>query len=545
MLTALELKDFAIVDNLSLELRQGFNVLTGETGAGKSILIDALSLLIGGRADNTMIRSGANEALLQIEFSPDSQIQLPGNQIQNISRRLKRSGRGTTRLNGEIVKLTEITEIGNKLIVIHGQHASQTLFSNTEQRKLLDRLLGDDAKKCLAVYSQTYKSYQQGLKKLETLKNTAQERAQRLDILQYQIEEIDNAKLVVGEEKKLQERVETLRYAERIVEGVSSALGLLIENEENTLDLLSRAKKSLGAAARYNKSIETLATDLNDVATSVQAISDELSSFQADFEVEPGELENAQSRLSGIENLKLKYGEDIGAILSYRTNAALELDKLKNTDEKIAEVKKELKLLYDNLKKQATSLSQARREVGSQLSEQVTEQVRPLGMKNAQFTVDIKVAETFTAYGKDKITFLFSANLGEPPAPLANVASGGELSRIMLGLNVVTGSDLPTLTFDEVDAGIGGQAARSVGALLKQLAKNHQVLVVTHLAQVAAYADTHFYVEKIERKGRTTTRISCLEDEAREKELARMLSGAVTEKALAHARELLKETELE
>ena len=261
MLTALELKDFAIVDNLSLELRQGFNVLTGETGAGKSILIDALTLLIGGRADNTMIRSGASEALLQIEFSPESQ-------IQNISRRLKRNGRGTARLDGEIVKLTEIAEMGNKLIVIHGQHASQTLFSNSEQRKLLDRLLDDDAKRCLTIYSQTYKKYQQSLKKLEALKNAVQERAQRLDILQYQIEEIDTVKLIAGEEKGLQERAETLRHAERIAEGVSAALGLLIENEENTLHLLSRAQKHLGTAARYNKSIETLANDLNDVATS-------------------------------------------------------------------------------------------------------------------------------------------------------------------------------------------------------------------------------------------------------------------------------------
>ena len=259
----------------------------------------------------------------------------------------------------------------------------------------------------------------------------------------------------------------------------------------------------------------------------VQAISDELNNFWADFEVEPGELERVQSRLSKIENLKPKYGEDIKAILNYRASAALELEKLKHTDEKIEEVKEELKLLYNDLKRQATSLSQARRQAGSQLSEEVTQQIRPLGMNNAQFTVDIKVAESFTAYGKDKITFLFSANLGEPPAPLASVASGGELSRIMLGLNVVTGSDLPTLTFDEVDAGIGGQAARSVGALLKQLANEHQVLAVTHLAQVAAYADTHFYVEKIEQGGRTTTRISCLKDEAREAELARMLSGAV------------------
>ncbi len=538
MLTALELKDFAIVDNLSLELRQGFNVLTGETGAGKSILIDALTLLTGGRADNTMIRSGASEALLQIEFSPESQ-------VQNISRRLKRNGRGTARLDGEIVKLTEIAEVGSKLIVIHGQHASQTLFSNSEQRKLLDRLLDDKAKKYLEAYSQTYKRYQQGLKKLETLKSALQERAQRLDILQYQIEEIDNAKLVVGEEKELQERTETLRHAERIAEGVGAALGLLAEDEENTLNLLSRARKHLGMAARYNKSIETLANDLNDVATSVQAITDELSSFWADFEVEPGELERAQSRLSNIENLKLKYGEDIEAILKYRANAASELEKLKQADEKIEEVKEELKSLYNDLKKQATNLSQARRKAGAQLSEQVTQQIRPLGMNNAQFMVDIKVAESFTPYGKDKITFLFSANLGEPPAPLTSVASGGELSRIMLGLNVVTGSDLPTLTFDEVDAGIGGHAARSVGALLKQLANKHQVLAVTHLAQVAAYADTHFYVEKIEQKGRTTTRISCLEDEAREAELARMLSGAVTEKALAHARELLKETKLE
>ena len=536
MLIALELKDFAIVDNLRLELSQGFNVLTGETGAGKSILIDALTLLTGGRADSTMIRSGAEAALVQIEFSPKSH-------SQTISRRLKRNGRGTARLDGEIVKVAEIAAASSKLIVIHGQHASQTLLSNSEQRKLLDKLLGSDAKSLLEAYQKTYARYQKGLKDLEALNNAARERAQRLDILKYQIEEIDNAKLVVGEEKGLQERAESLRYAERIVEGVGGASGLLAENEENALNFLSLAQKHLGMAARYNKNIETLASDLVDATASVQAICDELSSFLADFEVEPGELEDVQRRLNNIENLKLRYGEDIKAILSYRAKAFAELEELRHVDENIEELKKELKSLYAELKRQAASLSQARRKAGLELSTQVTEQIRPLGMKNAEFTVDIKVTESFTAYGKDKITFLFSANLGEPPAPLASVASGGELSRVMLGLNVVTGSDLPTLTFDEVDAGIGGQAARSVGALLKQLASNHQVLAVTHLAQVAAYANAHFYVEKIEEKGRTTTRISYLQGEAREAELARMLSGTVTEKALEHARELLKEAD--
>ncbi len=534
MLLTLELKDFAIVDELRLELGQGFNVLTGETGAGKSILVDALTLLTGGRADNTMIRSGAEAALVQIELSPDSY-------AQTISRRLKRNGRGTARLDGEIVKVAEIAEVGSKLIVIHGQHASQTLLSNAEQRKLLDKLLDSDARKQLESYQKTYTSYQKGLKELETLSDAVRERAQRLDILKYQIEEIDNAKLIAGEEKGLQERAESLRHAERIVEGVGSALGVIAEDEENALNLLSQAQKHLGVAARYSKDMETLANDLDDVAASVQAINDELSSFLTDFEVEPRELERLQSRLSNIESLKLKYGESVEAILEHRASAALELEKLKYVDENMEELKKKLKSLYTKLKSQAASLSQARRKAGLQLSEQVTEQIRPLGMANAKFSVEISVTDSFTTYGKDKITFFFSANLGEPPAPLASVASGGELSRIMLGLNVVTGSDLPTLIFDEVDAGIGGQAARSVGALLKQLAGEHQVLVVTHLAQVAAYADKHFYVEKIERNGRTTTRINCLRGETREAELARMLSGAVTEKALDHARELLKE----
>lgn len=533
MLLAIELQDFAIIDSLRLELGQGFNVLTGETGAGKSILIDALTLLIGGRADNSMIRTGKETTLIQAEFSVCD--------TESISRRLKRGGRGTGRINGEIVKMAEIAETGKGLIAIHGQHASQTLTSSNEQRKLLDKLLDAKSQQQLATYNQTYTSYQQAKKELETLQSAVSERAQRLDILQFQISEIDDAKLVTGEESELQEQVENLRHAERIMKGVGGALGVLAENEENVLNLLTQALKDLNTAARHNKDIAQLNSDLENASASLQAVSNELANFLIDFEVEPGALEKLQSYLSTVEKLKLKYGKNVEAVLAYRDRAAKELESLKCIDDSIDTLTKSTNSLATKLNKQANNLSEARKKVAKALSKQVTQQIRPLGMKNADFTVKIEPLEKLTVFGKDKITFLFSANLGEPLSPLANVASGGELSRVMLGLNVVSGSELPTLIFDEVDAGIGGQAARSVGALLKQLASKHQVLAVTHLPQVAAYADSHFYVEKAEQKGRTITRISCLQGQARAAELARMLSGAVTSKALAHARELLEE----
>jgi len=540
VITALELKDFAIVDKLRLELGTGFNVLSGETGAGKSILIDALGLLLGNRADASTIRAGSDESLIQAELD-DSMV---SSDVSSLSRRIKRAGKGNYRIDGEIVKLAEFANIGNMLIVIHGQHASQGLLNNSEQRKLLDRCLSTKGKKLLESYKENYAQHQKIKRELESLYSATRERAQRIDMLSFQIQEIETAKLEEVDEDVMRERAQNLRYAERIMQDTGQALGLLTTNDDNAMELLSQSARHLESASRFSKNLEALNTDLAQALESIQVVSDELEDMLATFEVQPGELEELEHNLHNIDNLKLKYGEDIPSILNYLKEVNNELHTLEHADENVERLEKEAREILETLTKQASDLCKERSNAAKKLSKNVTTQVRPLGMANAHFLIEVTEGETLKQHGQDEIKFLFTANLGEDPAPLNQVASGGELSRVMLALNVCSGyPDMPTLAFDEVDAGIGGQTARSVGRLLKQLAFEHQVLVVTHLAQVAAFADHHFYVEKIEKDGRTTTSIQQLDDVQREAELARMLSGSDSATAIAHAKELLEESQ--
>ena len=536
VLQALELTNFAIVDSLRIELSNGLNVLTGETGAGKSILIDALSLLIGGRGDSSWVRSGHDTALIQGIFDPHTG-------LESAARRLSSAGRSTARLDGELVTVGELSERLGRLVTIHGQHASQVLLNAAEQRRLLDRLLDDKAKLTLASYRERYKEWQGVQKDLERLREATRERARRIDILQFQIDEIDAARLKPDEVPSLEEEAESLRFAERIVLSAGAALAALNEAEPSAVDLLAGAVKDLETAGRYHKTLASLASELAEALSSVAAIGDEVGSFLSDFEAEPGRLEQVEARLASVETLQRKYGESVAAVLEYRAQAGAELDTLAHADANIAVLEQRQADLQTDLAGQAETLSKARQATAQKLSKAVTKEIKPLGMTNAVFEVEVARTPILTAYGQDDVTFLFTANLGEPPAPLSGVASGGELSRVMLGLNVVTGSDLPVLAFDEVDAGIGGKTARAVGALLKELAQHHQILVVTHLPQVAAFADAQFYVEKQEVAGRTVTRVARLEPLERELELARMLSGSTTDAAIANARELLNESQ--
>ncbi len=536
MLQALELHDFAIVDSLRLELSPGLNVLTGETGAGKSILIDALALLAGGRADLNLIRAGRGSALIQGLFAE-------GAGLESAARRLQAGGRSSARLDGELVTVGELSERLGNLVAIHGQHASQVLSSPAEQRKLLDRLLDEEAQRALGRYRETYALHQQTERDLERLREATRERARWLDILQFQLSEIDNAKLEDGEKERLEAETDSLRHAERILQGAGSALENLSEGEVSALSLLAAGLRDLAMAGRYQPTLAALALELGEALSSAQAIGAEVASFLSDFEAEPGRLETLEKRLSLIESLERKYGEGIGAVLAYRAEAERELGGLQDAEENVSALEARRQLLLGALSADAGLLSQARERVAETLGKAVTRELRTLGMRNAAFSAEVRPSG-LGAFGGDEILFLFSANLGEPSAPLASVASGGELSRVMLALNVVTGSEVPVLAFDEVDAGIGGKTARAVGGLLKQLARTHQVLVVTHLPQVAAFADAQFYVEKEEQGGRTVTRVRRLEPLERELELARMLSGSTSDAALANARELLAEASL-
>ncbi|HET8985620.1 MAG TPA: DNA repair protein RecN [Trueperaceae bacterium] len=531
VLRTLELRDFAIVDDLAIELGPGLNVLTGETGAGKSIVIDALELLAGGRADAAMIRTGADTAMVQGEFTdPD---------LTSASRRLSVSGRHSARIEGELVSVAELSERCGERIAVFAQHGALELQSATAQRAQLDRLLPQPARVALESFRVAYERLTAVGRELAAIEDAQRERVRRLEVLAFQIEEIAREKPVVGEDERLEAELDTLRNAERIVTGAASAFAALSDAEPNAVVLAAEALRQLRAAGRHATMLQQLADDLEAAVSALGAVASEVESFLATFEADPGRLDAVQGRLSALDNLKRKYGPDIAAVLQFHGEAVAQRDSLERLDAQAGELELERSELEAELSTHSAALRAARVEAAGKLTAGVTPLLARLGMPDAVFTVEVDEAQRRTVHGDDAVEFRFNANPGEAPTSLAQIASGGEMSRVMLALHVVTGTTQGTVAFDEIDSGIGGRAAHDVGALLSALARTRQVLVVTHLAQVAAFADDHYVVAKEPTNGRTVTTVTRLAEDARPAELARMLSGSVTRASLEHASELL------
>ncbi len=531
MLRRLELRDFAIIQELSLDLSPGLNVLTGETGAGKSIVVDALGLLAGARADVAFVRAGANDALVQGEFESD--------ELSTAGRRVSTGGRHGARVDGEHVTVAELTQRVGELVAVFAQHGALELQGAAAQRSQLDRLLPEEDRSRLAEHRQAYARRGQVAARLEEVRAAKRERARRQDVLTYQLEEIEAARPKPGEEESLGAELETLRHAERIVQGAGAALEALTGEGDGASGLADVALRELRAAARYAPSLAPLSGDLENAVTALGAVAAEVEAFLSTFEADPMRLDAVQARLAKLDDLKRKYGPDLEAVIAFADRARQELEELSGLDEDEAALEREEAELSQRMTGLAAALTTARRDAAKRLSAQVLPLLERLGMPGASFEVRVSPLDRPQASGNDDVTFVFGANPGEPPGPVAQIASGGELSRLMLALHLVTGATQRTLAFDEVDAGVGGRAAREVGALLAELATGRQVLVVTHLAQVAAFADAHFVVSKAEEGGRTVTSVRRVDGDERAEELARMLSGTVTGASLEHARELV------
>jgi DNA repair protein RecN (Recombination protein N) len=531
VLRTLELRDFAIVDDLAIELGPGLNVLTGETGAGKSIVIDALELLAGGRADVAMIRTGAETAMVQGEFAEHD--------LSSASRRLSVSGRHAARIDGELVSVAELSERCGERIAVFAQHGALELQSSTAQRAQLDRLLPGPARSALESFTAAYERLTAVGKEIAAIEQAQRERVRRLEVLTYQIEDIAREKPVVGEDDRLEAELDTLRNAERIVTGAASAFAALSDAEPSSVGLAAEALRQLRSAGRHSTTLQQLADDLEGAVSALGAVSTEVESFLASFEADPGRLDVVQGRLATLDTLKRKYGPDLAAVLQFQREASAERDSLEQLDATAEQLGVERAALEDELASLSTTIRAARVEAADRLRAGVTPLLARLGMPDAVFSVEVEAAQRRTAHGDDAVSFRFSANLGEEPTSLAQIASGGEMSRVMLALHLVTGTTHGTVAFDEIDSGIGGRAAHDVGALLSALAQDRQVLVVTHLAQVAAFADDHYVVAKEQTGGRTVTTIERLSESERPAELARMLSGSVTRASLEHAAELL------
>lgn len=544
MLRQLRIKDFAIIDNLTVSFERGLNVLTGETGAGKSIIVDALGLTLGGRAHTEMIRTGRNETTIEAYFDIQDhplleRLGIPAGDGLILRRNLSSSGKSRAYINDTMVNVQTLLELGRSLVDIHGQHEHQSLLSNDNQRTMLDAYgrLSDER----AEMEELFQEVQSLKNELNGYRGDIRDKAQRIDLLRFQVGEIESASLKIGETEALTGERIILANLAKLNELTDAAYRSLYSSEESSSEKLSSVISTLKEVSRIDDGISEVLKLLESAMPLIEEASVSLRQYKDKYDIDPGRLDVIEERLDFIRKLERKYGEGIEGILKYRDDAANELHRINLSDERVKELEDELSGKEKRLHEKASSLSIKRMEVSRKIDESVKGELKELALEKAEFTIEIKPLAISSA-GIDSIEFLFSANKGELPKPLNRAASGGELSRIMLALKgILAGVDkIPVLIFDEVDAGIGGMTAKSVGKRLKKLGERHQVLCITHLPQIAAMADHHIMVEKVQRKEGVCVKLKKLSLKEREEEIARMLSGKVTDISIRHAREMLE-----
>ncbi len=550
MLTDLFIKNFAIIDNLHVSFREGLNVLTGETGAGKSIIIDAVNLVLGGRASADLIRTGEEEASVEAIFdtaaTPAIREWLAETGVDCdaellVKRTVSRSGRNRVFVGGGLSTLSVLSDLASRLINIYGQHESQTLLRPDNHLFLLDGF--SSLAKAREEFAALHGEYRQNLNTLQRLEEGEREAERRMDMLSFQSSEIAAASLRIGEEEELAEEKELLAHAGKLLENSQGAFELLYGGDAAIIGSLRRVASGVGEIAAIDAKVAGLAETLNNAYLQLEDAALALRDYAGRVETDPRRLQEIDDRLDLIGQLKKKYGTTIADIIAFREEIDRELAALVNREESKADLEKKARELRERLTQLGQDLSRRRKEGAKALRAAMEKELKDLAMKSAHFEVALAPLEEPRATGMERAEFLFSPNPGEAPRPLARIASGGELSRLMLALKQVhPESDVPTLVFDEVDSGIGGATSTLVGKKLKRVAREQQVLCITHLPQVAAFADHHFRVEKVVDEGRTCTRVTLLSGEELVKEMARMLGGVkITEKTLEHAREMIEQ----
>lgn len=555
MLSNLQIENIAVIKSASIDFENGFNVMTGETGAGKSIVIDSLNAILGERTSRELIRSGADSASVCAEF------QNVGDNVKNeleklgiekddtliVSRKLTPDGKNVCRINGMPATVSMLKALGVQLVNIHGQLDNQSLLSPETHCSFIDKLAGSGRE--LNEFKELYSLYIKKENELKSLNTDVNEKNRRLDILNYQIEEIQKADIRPGEKDELTEKLGFLRNAEKVLDLLHAAYAALNGDGEmpGAADVAADAASKLLSAADYSSDFTETANGVNDAAMNLSAYTEELRDKIYSLDYDPNETERAEERLDVIYRLSQKYGDSEEDILAYLENAEKERDALSFSDERAEQLRAETEKAYNEALAAAKKLSEIRIEAGKKFSADVERELAFLDMPSVKFIVNDSVGELYEN-GIDNIEFLLSANAGEEPKPLSKIASGGELSRIMLAIKCVLSEldDINTLIFDEIDSGVSGRAALKIAAKMKELSKTHQVICVTHLAQIAAFADEHKLISKEEKDGRTYTCIASLDYDGRKYELARIMGGlTVTQSILNSAEELLSSAEID
>ncbi len=549
MLNSLYIENIAVIEKSNIELYSGLNVLTGETGAGKSIVIDAINAVLGHRTSRDIIRNGAESATVFASFSDVNDVvkaklfengyALEENELI-ISRTLSLSGKNSCRINGKPANVSFLRELGLNLINIHGQHESYELFSPETHIKYIDNLACDE--KLIKEYSLAYKEYCKVKRQLNDFIKSETNREQRIDVLSYQINELESADIQVGEIERLVEERRALMNVEKVTSALHNAKDTLDGNNmSGVIDKLDDAVALVQKASDLNPKLEELFSRINDLYYELQDVGNDISNAIDEIEDNPYRLDEIEERLDLLNKLSRKYGTTEEEMLEFLDNAKVELNKLLQFDENVNGLKESLNACERKAKCLADNLSKVRSNTARDFEKKVKGEMLFLDMPNVEIKVTqnkIELSET----GQDNMEILISANPGEMPKPVAKIASGGELSRMMLAIKTVLASSdlIDTLIFDEVDTGVSGSAAQKVGMKLKEVSKSRQVICVTHQAQIAALADSHFLISKKVKENRTYTDIKLLDYDGRLRELARILDGVeVTDTALAHAEKLM------
>ena len=555
MLEHLHIRNVALIKESEISFGDGLNILTGETGAGKSMIIDSLQFALGGRAGKDFLRHGEKQAAVEALFSVQSQAlteKLAENGIAPeedgtllITRTLSEAGKSVCRINGSTVTVGMLKEIAEDMIDIYGQHEHQSLLNPVKHIRLLDRFCGAGFGEAMEEYKNSRQRLKDLEKQLTILIGDESQREQRMDMLLFQKEEIEAAELQEGEEDALLEQKKRLSSMERLIRLTGESVTLLYDGDDrapSACDQLGDALAKLQEAAEYDAALSPLADALADGYAAVEDCARELKREAEEQEADPEELERIEERLQLFYKLKRKYGGSIEAVLEFYEKAVQELEFLSNSSEKAAELSAKKAAEEKRLSALAEALTARRRATAEQVEEQIETALHDMEMKHARFHIQIEEKADWGADGKDKVEFLISANAGEPLKPLAKIASGGEMSRVMLALKtvLVDADEIGTFIFDEIDTGVSGRTARRVGEKMRFLGGKRQLLCITHLPQIAAMADNHFLIEKESDAGETVTRVTALDEEGAVREVARLMND-VTETTLAAARELLAE----
>ncbi len=555
MLEHLHIRNVALIKESEISFGDGLNILTGETGAGKSMIIDSLQFALGGRAGKDFLRHGEKQAAVEALFSVQSQAlteKLAENGITPeedgtllITRTLSEAGKSVCRINGSTVTVGMLKEIAEDMIDIYGQHEHQSLLNPVKHIRLLDRFCGAGFGEAMEEYKNSRQRLKDLEKQLTILIGDESQREQRMDMLLFQKKEIEAAELQEGEEDALLEQKKRLSSMERLIRLTGESVTLLYDGDDrapSACDQLGDALAKLREAAEYDAALSPLADALADGYAAVEDCARELKREAEKQEADPEELERIEERLQLFYKLKRKYGGSIEAVLEFYEKAVQELEFLSNSSEKAAELSAKKAEEEKRLSALAETLTARRRATAEQVEEQIETALHDMEMKHARFHIQIEEKADWGADGKDKVEFLISANAGEPLKPLAKIASGGEMSRVMLALKtvLVDADEIGTFIFDEIDTGVSGRTARRVGEKMRFLGGKRQLLCITHLPQIAAMADNHFLIEKESDAGETVTRVTALDEEGAVREVARLMND-VTETTLAAARELLAE----